>query len=207
MAGKNEIAEFVRTALRDGRSRGEIAKALNDAGWSQSEVDDALGAWSDVSFSTPVPNPGKIVSARDFFVHGLTFAMLLTAAVYLSWVLFDIIDLTVGDDQYPEWTTRSLRWSIAGLIVSGPLYGWLAWREERAEAKDPGRSRSAIRNWLTYLTLLVAACTFLGDLIWTLGSFLNGELTLVSVLRMAVIAAISGGIFLYYRGRTAEAAK
>jgi hypothetical protein len=202
MSNKDELSAFVRTALQSDRSRPEIAVVLRKAGWSQAETDDALSGWADVGFLIPVPSPKSVVSARDFFVHGLTFVMLVASACYLNWLLFKIIDLLFGDPEYAYWMANAIRSAIAGLVVTAPLYVWLTLREERLAAANPGRSRSAIRNWLLYLTLLLTALTFLGDLVWTLARFLNGELTLVTALRCGVVAVISGAIFLFYLRKT-----
>ncbi len=206
MSAKKDLSIFVRDALSVGQARDEIAAALTDAGWAKAEIADALSDWADVDFPRPVPNPRSVVSARDFFVHGLTFALLLSAACYLNWLVFEVIDLIFGDHDNPHWIDRSIRNAIAGLIVTAPLYGWLTYREEKLQAENPGRSRSVIRNWLTYLTLLIAAGVFLGDAVWTLARFLNGEMTIITTLRMATVAVISGGIFLFYRRYTSGGA-
>ncbi len=199
MSSKQDLKEFVGSALSAGQSRPDIKAALTQAGWSADEVNDALSAWSDVAFSQPVPSPQSVVSARDFFVHGLTFALLFGAAIYLNWLCFSIIDLVLADDHLPRWTVRSIRNAIAGLIATAPLFAYLTYREGQLQAANPGRSRSVIRNWLTYLTLLATALTFLGNFGWTLAQFLNGELTDVTILRTLVVAVISGSIFLFYR--------
>ena len=62
-------------------------------------------------------------------------------------------------------------------------------------SKDP----TTIRRWLTYLTLFIAACILVGDLIALLDSVLSGELTIRFVLKVLVVGGIAAGIFSYYR--------
>ena len=47
MRPSDQLAEFVGNALSQGKSRDDISKALGDAGWSEGETRDALGAWSE----------------------------------------------------------------------------------------------------------------------------------------------------------------
>ena len=88
---------------------------------------------------------------------------------------------------------------MAVLIVTLPLYLWLATRENRRLAADPALARSAIRSWMTYVTLLFAAAVLLGDLVAVIYAFLSGDLTVQFALKALVVAGIAGGIFGYYR--------
>ena len=65
-------------------------------------------------------------------------------------------------------------------------------------ARSPGKRLSAVRRWLTYLTLFIAACVLVGDLITLVHAFLSGELTLRFALKVGVVALIAGGIFGWY---------
>lgn len=197
MALKEELLEFTKEALVAGRSRSEIAQALGTAGWSEGEVGDALAAFADTPFVPPVPRPRAVVTARDFFVYALTFAALLTASICLIGVLVNLIDVYF-DAEGRLWNIQAVRSNLAGVIVAGPIYGWLTWREEQRVAREPGQSRSAIRKWMIYLMLLIAAVTFGGDLIVFLGDFLNGAATPAFTLKCAVVAVVAGSVFLFY---------
>ena len=198
MAGNKELALFVRDALSAGKSRVEIAAVLGQAGWSAPEVSDALAGWADVPFAPPVPRPQPIVTARDFFIYALMFGALLFGAGYLVGLLHALIDHFI--EPATGSATYCIRWAMAVLIVTLPLYLWLATRERRRLAADPALSRSAIRNWMTYVTLLFAAAVLLGDLVAVIYAFLSGDFTLQFALKALVVAGIAGGIFGYYRG-------
>lgn len=196
MAANKQLSRFVRDALSAGKSRAEISQVLGQSGWSPSEVAEALDAWADTPFSPPIPRPQATVSAKDFFIYALTFGVLIFGAVYLVNLLHALIDLTIGEETYRRsWT---IRWAMAVLIVTVPMYLWLTLRERRKLAEDPAQYRSAVRKWLTYITLLIAASVLLGDLVATIYAFLNGDFTLQFFAKAIVVAGVAGGIFLYY---------
>ncbi len=207
MSAKDDLIDFTRAALGAGHSRDDIGKTLMTAGWSQGEADEALSAWADTPFALPVPRPRSVVTARDFFVYALTFCALISATYCLIHILMTTVDWAL-DDDFSQWELRGLRSALAGLIVTGPIYGWLTWREETRVARDPGAQRSAIRKWMVYLLLLLTSGILIGDLIWLLGRFLNGDLTLIFILKSGVVGLITGGIFLFYSDivRRSEAA-
>lgn len=198
MSQKSDLANFVKDALIAGSARDEIADGLAQAGWSSSEVSEALDAYSDVAFTPPIPKPQNIVSARDFFIYMLTFLALGTAAVYLVILLHHLIEMYV-DVSKRSYLIREIRYAMAALIVAAPTYCWLTLRESPRLRADPGLYRSAIRKWSIYIALLVAVIVFSTDLIVAFGRFLNGELTLVFALKVLSIAAVSGSIFVFYQ--------
>ena len=57
MATAAPVSQFVRDALMAGRTRPEIRDALGAAGWSNREIDEALGEFFDSDFMPPVPRP------------------------------------------------------------------------------------------------------------------------------------------------------
>lgn len=196
MAVSKELSRFTRDALAAGKSREEISTVLTSAGWSASEVGDALRAWSEEPFAPPVPRPQVTVSARDFFVYALTFGLMILGAIYLVQLCNALIDLWLEERNYRY--SGTIRWSIAVLIVATPVYLWLTIRERGKLAADPALYRSAIRKWLTYITLLLAAATLLGDLMAVIYALLSGDLTLQFFLKALVVALIAGLIFIFY---------
>lgn len=196
MAQRDELSIFVRDALTAGKSRTEIAAALAHAGWRSAEVKDALNGWDEMPFSPPVPRPVTTVSARDFFTYALTFCVLILGAFNLVVVLQTLVDLAfaTGDGG----SDRPIRWGVAVLIVTAPLYLWLTLRERQKLARDPAHYRSAIRKWMIYIGLLLAALTLLGDAIATIYALLTGDLTLQFIVKALVVLVVAGGIFGFY---------
>ena len=199
MATRDRLRAFVGEALAAGQGRERIAAALREAGWSEPEIRHAFAAWADEPFTPPVPRPTRTVSARDAFVYLLIFLSLILSAYHLTSLLHAIVDLTVPDPLPSHSGAEGrVRWSISMLVVFGPLYLWLTWREARATAADPGQRRSAVRDGVTWLALFVAACVFLGDLVALIHGFLDGELSLLFGLKLAAVALVSGAVFLFY---------
>ena len=196
MSSNKQLSRFVRDALAGGTGRGEIAEVLTRAGWSVSEVQEALDAWADTPFSPPIPRPQATVSARDFFVYALTFGVLIFAAVNLVTLLHALIDTAFArGEDFRRW---QIRWSMAVLIVTVPVYLWLTIRERGKLRRDPALYRSAIRKWLIWIALLIAAATLLADLVAVINRLLQGDLTVQFLLKALVVAGVAGGIFAYY---------
>ncbi len=197
MSYNKQLSRFVRDALAGGTDSDEIAQVLIASGWSTSEVADALNAWATTPFSPPIPRPQATVSARDFFIYGLTFGVMIFAAGHLVGLLHALIDLGFGDGEtYGPF--HKIRWAMAVLIVTVPTYLWLTLRERGRLAADRGLYRSAIRKWLIYVTLLIAAAVLLGDLVATIFALLNGDLSLQFVLKALAVGVVAGGLFLFY---------
>ena len=151
--------------------------------------------------------------ARDAFLYLLMFAVLYVSAFQLANLLFSLINLAFPNELNQFEGVRaasSIRWATASLIIAFPLFLWVARKLGRELRQDPNRRQSAVRRWLTYLTLLVAAGFIVGDLITLVYNLLSGELTVRFILKVLVVAAITGTIFGYYLGlarRDGEAAR
>ena len=61
-----------------------------------------------------------------------------------------------------------------------------------------GADSAAVRRWLTYLTLFVAAIVLVVDMITLVYNLLGGELSVRFLLKVLVAAVIAGSIFGYY---------
>jgi hypothetical protein len=91
-----------------------------------------------------------------------------------------------------------MRWSVASLLVAFPVFLFVARHLGKDLARNPVKRLSAVRRWLTYLTLFLAAGIVVGDLIAAVYNLLGGELTLRFVLKVLVVGAIAGTVFAYY---------
>ena len=192
-----ELSTFVYDALSAGKSRAEISQVLTESGWAQSEVVDALNAWAETDFIPPVPRPHATASARDFFVYALTFGMLIFASLNLIALAFQLVDWWY-EASFLAYQINQVRWSIAALSVSVPVFLWLAVKDRRTVQADPGQRRSIVRRWMTYITLLFAAMAFLGDTMSVIYALLKGDLTGQFVLKALSVAVVAGAVFRYY---------
>ena len=197
------LTQFVKEALEKGQDRSGIRSALIEAGWRAEETDEALNAFSDVTFPIAVPKPQAYLSAREAFFYLLFFILLGVVSFNLGSLLFALIDTAIVDkvERVSYWTNRldhQIRGAIAGLIVGTPIFLWLARILLKARKNNPALQRSRIRKWLIYISLVIAGAILVGDAIALVYSFLNGELTLRFALKALVVAAIAGSIFGYF---------
>ncbi|MGY0561064.1 DUF5671 domain-containing protein [Luteimonas sp. A277] len=197
-----ELELFVREALARGASKEEVAAALDAAGWDRVQVDSALGAWADVPFAVPVPRPRPYLSAREVFLYLLMFATLYLSAWHVGSLLFDLINLALPDAADGESARgrldSSMRWSIAGVVIAFPVFVAVARGLARELADSPVRRLSAVRRWLTYLTLFFAASVLIGDMIVLVYNLLGGGLSARFLLKVLVVAVIAGTVFGWY---------
>ena len=205
MRAADQLAQFVERALGQGKSRQEIQVAMEGAGWSPSEITEALSAWAETDFDPPVPRPRPYVSAKESFLYALTFVSLAMTAWHLNWLGFEIIDLLLPEEREDFFYYDEIRWSISTLIVFLPVFLFMNFRVLNDANKDPARRRSTVRKWFGYITLFIAAVVIIGDLIFTIFMLLSGDLTLRIVLKTALLGVSSAMIFFYFRGEMHDA--
>ncbi|MGE0594411.1 MAG: DUF5671 domain-containing protein [Vicinamibacterales bacterium] len=200
MAVPEELLAFVRDALAHGQSREAIGRALVAAGWADDQVRAAQAAFAPVEFPIPVPRPKVRLEARDAFFYLLLFSTLFIVAFNFGSLVFDLIDRLVPDPASgPARADASgLRWSVSSLIVALPVYLSLTRYVQRGLRLDPVKRASAVRRWLTYLTLFIAAGVLLGDLMSLVYRVLGGELTTRFVLKTLTVGGIAGVVFGHY---------
>lgn len=193
---------FVHDALSRGIDRADIEAALLEARWPKDKVRGALREYAEVDFPIPVPRPKPYLSAREAFLYLVLFTNLFLSAFYFGTILFELIEKAFPDSAAPSWSGRysedTLRWAVAFVMVSFPIFLFLTIRLGREIKEDPGKRASKVRRWLTYLTLFVAASFMVGDLVTLIHHFLAGEMTIRFVLKALVIAVIAGTAFTYY---------
>jgi hypothetical protein len=198
----SDITDFVRRALEAKISRDDIAKALTAAKWPDHEIKSALGAFADVPFAIAVPRPRPYLSARDVFTYLVLFCALYASVFYIVQLLFSFIDKAIPDaaaNSYGyAYLDSTIRWDIAGLIVSVPLFLYMFRLVSRRISRDPMARESKPRKWLTYVTLALAVSAMAGDLAGIVYNALSGDLTLPIILKSLVVALIAGGTFLYF---------
>lgn len=200
MATNDDLTAFVKDALGRGLARTQIEDALRQAGWPPQEIGAALSAFAPVDFPIPVPRPRISLSAREAFLYLLQFSTLYTVAYNLGRLLFQFVNRALPDpaDGPYQFTSATIRWSVSALIVAFPVFMFVSSVNARAVRANPWIRGSAVRRWLTYVTLFGAACTLIGDVMSLVYSALGGELTTRFVLKVAIVGAIAGTIFWYY---------
>ena len=196
------LTNFVAEALHSGICRERIKETLLQAKWSPDQIDGALKVWSDVDFPIPIPKPQAQFSARDAAMYLVMFGMLYLSVFHFGSLVFYCIDRLLPDALDTSYgiynRSDSVRFSTASLIVAFPVFLYLAIKINKNLVSDPLHRSSAVRKWLTYLTLTVAACFIVGDLIALLFSLLTGDLSTRFVLKVLTVGGIAAAVFYYY---------
>lgn len=200
MAQLDDLTDFIRAGLAAGRSRAELSAALSAAGWSARDTAAALSGWDDAPPGLPpVPRPRAYVSAREALVYGLLFLLLGCICWHITMLGFRLVDWLLGDVRDRWLDTAALRWNMATLIPTMPLFLWLSHWVGRSTAQDPGRCRSLVRKWFASVTLLLAALALLSDAVSVIYAALNGDLTAAFTAKAVLVALLAGLVFAYYR--------
>ncbi|MCC5887924.1 MAG: hypothetical protein JJT88_15930 [Gammaproteobacteria bacterium] len=199
MNDQERLDAFVRDALAAGRTRVEIAAALQQAGWPQAASVQALERYADVAFTPPVPRPTTTTSPREAFLYLVAFSTLYLSAWHFGSLLFHFVDLLFPDPAEGVWRGEfargRLRWAVAVLLVAFPVF--LLVSRQILRELDPARA-GGVGRWLTWLTLFIATLVLLGNLATLIYQLLGGALTLRFLLKVLVVGIIAGGIFGYY---------
>jgi hypothetical protein len=201
MSVSSDLSDFVRRALQSGHSKDSIAAELTAAGWDNTEVTAALGAWQAGGATGPVPRPVRSSTALDAFFHALLF-------VGFGMVVGNLLTLAFGQwnywlpepgEVYSNWSARSLRWSMAAVIVFLPTFLVLDQRDAQRTRREPARRHGAVRRWLTALALFAAVTTLLGDALYLIYTWLDGQMTLRFLAKSATVAVVAGLTIAYFR--------
>lgn len=201
MAANQNLQQFVEKALEKGQSREDIAGALEGAGWEKAEIKKALAAFAATDFPVPVPSKHYSLAARDTVFYLFHFCALYLASWGIIFLLFNILNFTIPDTSSAanaDYVEGNIRYWLAWSIVFVPAYLIAAWKAEQRTRQDPNCPMSSGRQWLTYLTLFFAGMTALGDLVALIYHFLDGAATMRFLLKVAVVAGVSGSVLLYY---------
>src|SRR3989344_4269465 len=205
----NNLSEYVAGRIRAGVSKAEVREELLAVGWSEEESDAAYRVGL-VAYGVPVPSEGnrpalsRKSSTVDIVINFFSFILLGIVATALGTLFFQVINKYFPDaldamSWYTEASiTSTIHYSIAALVIGFPLYYFALRIWFRKFREDEGRTESRLSKWLTYLVLLIAAGTVVGDLIAVVFTLLQGEITTRFFLKALTILVIAGTIFGFY---------
>jgi type II secretory pathway pseudopilin PulG len=201
------LASYVSERAKAGIPKAEIKEELLSVGWSEEEAD---AAYRDgvIALGVPVPSEddrpvvGKKASVGDVVLNFFSFILLGIIATALGTLYYGIISEAFPDPletYYSSASTKSsIHYAIAALLIGFPLYYAAMRMWFRAFRDNESRSESKLSKWVTYLVLLAASITIVGDLIAVVFTLLQGEITLRFFLKALTILAIAGSIFGFY---------
>jgi hypothetical protein len=192
-----QITDFVHDSLVRGVSREDIKQGLLKGGWTQKEIHAALDGFVECGLPVPVPRKRVSGSPKEAFLYLMLFSALYTAIFSIGSVLFNLINFYLPESA-GWWPVVSLRYGIASVVVSFPVFLFMKRLISRESALNPGQRISPVRRWLTYLTLFVASASIVTDMIALIVRFLSGDMPLRFVLKVIVVALLAGIVFIYY---------
>lgn len=194
------LQDFIAHARKKGMDHATIRMLLLSSGWKEKDVAQALTA---ESLDMAVPMPPDAGGARDAFFHLVTFASLYITVISVLVLFFNFInrlfpDLALEQYMYYDDNLSSIRWSMAAIIVTFPLFLWMSRLLLKEMQMHHEKAWSGVRRWLTYLTLFVAAMALIGDFVTLVFQLLEGELSIRFLLKVFIVALVAGLTFTYY---------
>lgn len=197
-----ELFPFLRAAKQHGISDGFVAAMLRQNGWSERRIYQAYSAFYSDLLGLPLPARRQRVDARDAFLYLLNFITLSFWAVALGQIFYMLIAHWLPDPTQSTPYAGSLReqlsWQVASVVVAFPIFLFVHNLIHRELHARPDLYDSAIRRWLTYVALVIAAIIVITDAVWFIEALIRGELTARFILDSLVLLVLGGGIFTYY---------
>lgn len=140
-------------------------------------------------------------TAKNFALQlGALVSLYIVIGSLIS-LLFAVITIAFPDPAQYAWEGTSasfgIRSAIAVLIVFFPTYAILTRIVNTVRRKEQG-VYLGLTKWLIYLSLLVGGGVLLGDLVFVLTNFLNGELTIRFILKALTVFIVVGTAVVYY---------
>ena len=203
----SNLATYVATQLRAGKSAEEIKQNLLLVGWSEEDAGSALVAGL-VESGIPAPDrvlsgKGRLASTVEVILSLFSFILLGITVSALAVLYYQVINhyfpdpLTMGYG-YASSSASAINYAIAALVIAFPIYAITMRLWFRRYREDEAKIESKLTKWLTYLVLLIAAVTIVGDLVTAVFYFLQGELTARFSLKAFTILVVSGIVFGFY---------
>ncbi len=208
METEKTVASHVAARVRDGASKQAITEELHAVGWSDDEIDAAY-AEALVASGVPVPTSetrgglSRRASTLDIVVNFFSFILLGIVSTALGTLYFKVIDKFFPDplaysSYWYNYNNDAVHYAIAALIIGYPAYYFVVRFWFKRFREDTGKVESKLTKWLTYLVLLIASVTIIGDLIAILFTFLQGEISARFFLKALTVLVISGAVFGFY---------
>jgi len=201
----NQLASYVQGRLQAGIAKAHIKEELQAVGWSE---DEAEGAYRDGLVAMGIPMPSEVdrptlarqSSAVDVVINFFSFILLGIVAYGLGSLFFSVIDKSFPDPlvQRSWFSDQAIHHAIASLVIAFPAYVVAMRFWFRRFQADEGRTESGLTKWLTYIVLLIASITIVGDLITVLYTLLQGEITARFLLKAVTLLVLAGLVSGFY---------
>lgn len=138
-------------------------------------------------------------SPVDFFLHLLVVVTLYVSVYSFTSLLFEFVDFVLPDAVRSYVNHSGIRWSIASLAVSFPLFLYFSNTIRKSLKAEPEKRDARSRRWLLAFTIFLAGTIFIGNLTWLVYQFLEGALTSSVLTKSFIVFAVTAVVFTHYR--------
>lgn len=195
--------DFVAALKKSGADDQSVVTILRGGGWPEKDAVAALASFYETLTGLSVPVHSRSIGGpREAFLHLLTFITLAVWCIAAGSLWFTMIGYWFPDPMERLYgdVMSQMAMDLASVLVAFPVFIVAmrrVWSELRAQ---PAQADSAIRRWLTYMALLLAAGTVIGDLVVFVAHLLRGSITAPFAAKVAVVLVLAGGVFWFYTG-------
>ncbi|MBI2024186.1 hypothetical protein HYT00_02270 [Candidatus Giovannonibacteria bacterium] len=183
-----------------------IKNNLMSSGWNESQIDRAIAELQNAGTADALQAPLPASMIEIFGGFG-TFFLIWTVALSLGTLFFQLINKAFPDplvdktSYYYFFTNPSgnylINSSIASLIVAFPFLIWAVifiFRRFGNQLKKESR----LNKWLSYIIIYSAWAVATTDLTSLVTSYLEGELTMRTFLKIFVVLVIALLVIAYF---------
>jgi hypothetical protein len=145
-------------------------------------------------------NPIK-TTPKDFFLWAGAMVSLYWSVIAFINLFFDYIDKVYPDPLMPsyiDFSSGSVRFEMASLIVLVPVFFALMYFIRKSIAADATRSEVWVRRWALYLTLFISGLTIVSTLVYVINDFLGGEIAVAFILKAIIVIGIASIGFMHF---------
>jgi hypothetical protein len=192
--------DYVAALKRNGAADESVIAILRNAGWPERDAVAALASYYETLTGLAPPSRARSIGGpREAFLHLLAFITLSISCMAAGSLWFTLIDLWFPDPAAPRFgdPLGGMAWNLAGLLVAFPVFLLVVRTVWRELVSRPEQADSGVRRWLTYVAMLVAAASVIGDLIVFVEHLLRGEMSAPFAAKAAVVLVLAGGVFFF----------
>ncbi|MGA8575116.1 MAG: DUF5671 domain-containing protein [Candidatus Cybelea sp.] len=195
------LSAFLTTAKGHGISDETLVGMLRQNGWSERRIYRALSEHYASVLGVAVPSRAQTAeSARDAFLYLLNFITLGFWTVALWQIWNDLVERWFPDAFSTQVGTlrEDIAWQVGFIVVAFPIFAIVHSLIGKELARRPELYYSAVRRWLTYVALILAAIAVVFDAAFTIHAWIVGQLTTRFLLDAIGLIVLGGGVFTYY---------
>lgn len=133
---------------------------------------------------------------RVFFAMGL--CALATGTIWYQFInKHHPLQITPHGGVNRPFDSFAVIWGIATIAILAPILFFFGSSLRRAIRRDEVELNRGVRQWLSYIFLLLVVTVMLSDLVTAVIYLLNGDYSVRFFLKVIVIFAIAGWLFAY----------